>query len=348
VIKMLVSTNGGDSFSPMTPAATGVTTASAFLPSTDGWPHLPGGAFRLVTVPTACVFGTRVTVAWEDFREGVGRIYYAQSPDGGSSWSTGVSGSPLLTDPILSNFHHFLPQIIADPAGVLGCSFYEFGPKPTSLLIDVMMAESYDGGATFHYFTVTEQPWDPVVDAPWSHGDSRVTFIGDYFGIDASGTGFYPLWTDTRTGIQELWTAIVPERRCTFIIERSTLGQDEIDARRGQPGGPVVPDAFRVVVDGFSGPQLGVTGPGATGGRHEHHLHRRHAGYGRVRPGSAAVHGPLQHRLRRDRHSVQFPGRHQDRDPTRDGAHRFGGCGNRAHQATEPIHPARRPGLAQH
>lgn len=127
-----------------------------------------------------------------------------------------------------------------------------------------MMAESYDGGASFHFFTVTDQPWDPTVDAPWAHGDSQVTFIGDYFGIDASSAGFYPLWTDTRTGIQELWTAIVPERRCTFIVERSTIGQDEIDARRGQPGGPVVPDAFRVVVDGFSGPQLGLTGPAST------------------------------------------------------------------------------------
>jgi len=128
----------------------------------------------------------------------------------------------------------------------------------------VMMAESYDGGTMFHYFTVTDKPWDPTSDAPWAHGDSKVTFIGDYFGIDASGEGFYPIWTDTRTGIQELWTAIVPERRCAFIIERSTLGQDEIDARRGQPGGPVVPDAFRVVVDGFSGAQLGLTGPGST------------------------------------------------------------------------------------
>src|SRR5262249_12394752 len=143
-------------------------------------------------------------------------------------------------------------------------SFYEFGPKPSTLLIDVMMAESYDGGSTFQYFTVTDGPWDPVVDAPWAHGDSNVTFIGDYFGIDSSSAGFHPTWTDRRTGIQELWTGIVPERRCAFIVERSTLGQDEIDARRGQPGGPVVPEAFRVVVDGFSGPQLGITGPSST------------------------------------------------------------------------------------
>ncbi len=263
IIKMLVSTDGGDSFSAVTPAATGVKGAAAVLPSPNGWPNLPGGTFRVVTVPTACAFGQTVTVAWDDFRDGVGRIYYAQSPDRGVSWTTGVSGIPMLTDPIPANFHHFFPQIITDPNGVIGCTFYEFGPKPTTPLIDVMMAESYDGGASFNYFTVTERAWDPAVDAPWAHGNPNVTFIGDYFGIDASGEGFYPLWTDTRTGIQELWTAIVPERRCTFIVERSTLGQDEIDARRGQPAGPVVPDAFRVVVDGFSGVQLGVTGPGS-------------------------------------------------------------------------------------
>src|SRR6185503_18115791 len=84
--------------------------------------------------------------------------------------------------------------------------------------------------------------------------------------IDASNLGFYPLWTDTRTGIQELWGDIVPVKRIAFIIERSTLGQDEIDARRGLPGGPVVPDAFRIVVDGFRAAQLGISGTGDTRG----------------------------------------------------------------------------------
>jgi len=262
-IRLLVSSNGGDSFSEATPPATGVTGAAAVLPSPFGWPNLPGANFRLVTAPTACVFGQTVTVAWDDFREGVGRIYYALSPDRGATWTTGDSGSPMLTDPIPANVHHFFPQIITDPNGVIGCTFYEFGPKPVTPLIDVMMAESYDHGASFSFFTVTDRAWDPALDAPLARGNPNVTFIGDYFGIDASSRGFYPLWTDTRTGIQELWTAVVPERRCTFIVERSTLGQDEVDARRGQPGGAVVPDAFRIVVDGFNGAQLGATGPGS-------------------------------------------------------------------------------------
>lgn len=263
-IKMLVSNDGGDSFHPATSPATGVTTLSSSLPHINGWPVLPGGNFRVLTLPTACVYGQTVAVAWDDFREGSSRIYYALSHDGGGSWVTGASGQPLLTSSIPANQHHILPQIIADPAGVFGCAFYEFGPKPATPMIDVIMAQSFDNGATFDHFIVTDQPWNPTIDAPWSHGDSAVTFIGDYFGIDASGKGFYPLWTDTRTGIQELFTAIVPEKKCAFVVNRSTLGQDEVDARRGLPGGAVIPDAFRVVVDGFTAGELGVTGSGST------------------------------------------------------------------------------------
>jgi hypothetical protein len=46
-----------------------------------------------------------------------------------------------------------------------------------------------------------------------------------------------------------------------FLVERSTLGQDEIDARRNLPGGPVVKDAFRVVVDGFAAGDIGINSP---------------------------------------------------------------------------------------
>ncbi len=212
-IKMIVSKDGGDSFHQAVSPATGVSTISASsLPTIDGWKVFPGGNFRVLTIPTACVFGQMVAVAWADLREnGVSRIYYALSIDGGTSWTSGPSGQPLLTGVLPSNLHHFHPQIVTNPSGVIGCAFYEFGPKPTTPLIDVIMAWSYDQGASFiDQLTVTDQAWDPTVDAPWSHGNSNVTFIGDYFGLDASNNGFYPLWTDTRTGIQELWMDKAP------------------------------------------------------------------------------------------------------------------------------------------
>jgi hypothetical protein len=266
-VKIAVSVDGGDSFHLVASPATGITTLeSSLLPwKPHGWPVFPEASFRVFTLPTACVFGQTVVVAWADFREGVSRIYYALSTNGGVSWTTGPSGQPLLTGALPASFQHFHPQLITDPNGVIGCAFYEFGPKPSTPLIDVIMAQSFDGGASFNHFTVTDQPWDPTIDAPFSLVDPIASFIGDYFGLDASVRGFYPLWTDTRTGIQELWTAVVPEKDCAFIINRSTLGQDEIDARRTQPrnspGGLPVPDAFRVVVDGFAASDLGVTGP---------------------------------------------------------------------------------------
>jgi hypothetical protein len=265
-ISMLISSDGGDSFQALPNPATGITPlTSPPLGNVGGFNVFTGGTFRVITAATACISGTTIIVAWDDFRENVSRIYYVRSVDGGASWISPPSGQPLLLAGLNPNFQHFFPQLIADPNGVIGCTFYEFGQKPTSYLIDVIMAQSFDDGATFSNFTVTDQPWDPSVDAPWSHGDSSLTFIGDYLGIDASNRGFFPLWTDTRTGIQNLFSAIVPEKGCEFIINRSTLGEDEIKARRMQPanspGGLPVPDAFRIVVDGFDASALGLSGP---------------------------------------------------------------------------------------
>jgi hypothetical protein len=211
-IKMIVSADGGDSFHPVTSPATGITTLEASLPplKPNGWPVLPGGTFRVFTLPTACVFGQTVAVAWADYREGISRIYYALSNNGGASWSTGPSGRPLLTGALPATFQHFHPQIVSNPDGVIGCAFYEYGSHSGVDLIDVIMAQSFDGGKSFKRFRITDQPWNPAVDAPVSLVDPIASFIGEYFGLDASGKGFHPLWTDTRTGIQELWTDIVP------------------------------------------------------------------------------------------------------------------------------------------
>src|ERR1035441_731191 len=131
-----------------------------------------------------------VLVAWPDFREGVSRIYYARSNDAGATWLTGSSGQPLLSQSISPNFQHFHPQMRIDPNGVVGCTFYEFGPKPSNYLIDVILSQSFDHGVSFNYFIVTDQPWDPALDAPLAEAYPHTTFIGDYFGLDASDSGF--------------------------------------------------------------------------------------------------------------------------------------------------------------
>jgi hypothetical protein len=108
--------------------------------------------------------------------------------------------------------HDFHPQVAAAPDGTIGCAFYEYGPTgagaPPPNLINVVLAVSTDGGATFtDRINVSNQAWNPALDAPNADANPAVTFIGDYFGLAASTLGFFPFWTDTRTGIQEIWTA---------------------------------------------------------------------------------------------------------------------------------------------
>jgi hypothetical protein len=208
-ITMFISSDGGNSFGrAATDPATDITTIESRLPSE----RFPGAKFRVLTLPTASAgAGQRVIAAWSDFRDGVARIYSALSTDGGNSWLTGFSGKPLLPlAHIPPDEQHFHPQIVIDSQGTVGCAFYRMKPSGTDMSIDVILAQSSDGGLTFpDVRVVTDRGWDPETDAPWTRGDKTFTFIGDYFGLDASCFGFHPLWTDTRTGIQELWTDIV-------------------------------------------------------------------------------------------------------------------------------------------
>ncbi len=217
-IKFVKSTDGGDSFSAPAVAVSNLTNLRSVLPIVDNFPEFPGATFRVLTLPSICTgTGNTILVAWADGREvqagsNKSRIYYRRSIDGGTTWQGGPSGQPLLTGSVASSAFQqdFHPQIRSTPTGTIGCAFYEFGPRgggefPPSL-IDVFLAVSTDDGATFpNRALVTDRPWDPAVDAPLSHGDPKVTFIGEYFGLGASRLGFFPFWTDTRTGTQEIF-----------------------------------------------------------------------------------------------------------------------------------------------
>lgn len=233
-IKFVKSTNGGDSFSAPAIAASGITTLSAF-PATEGWPTFPGATFRILTLPTGCTgTGNNVIFAWADAREIIGgqrraRIYYRRSADGGNTWQGSASGEPLLTGAVTSasDKHDFHPQLISMPTGEIGCAFYEYGPTgggefPPNL-IHVILAVSTDNGATFqNRVTVTDQAWDPTVDAPIVHDTTSVTFIGDYFGLDASRLGFFPFWSDTRTGVQEMFVSRLTVNPADVFIRDSS------------------------------------------------------------------------------------------------------------------------------
>ncbi|MDB5071328.1 MAG: exo-alpha-sialidase [Candidatus Eremiobacteraeota bacterium] len=201
------STDGGDTFSAVTAVVSGVSSLSTFLPNIDGFFHFPNGTFRVYTIVTSSVAaGNKLIVAWADFREGVSRIYYRIASGGGATWLGPASGQPLLPSYGHPDQQHFHPQLSEAGNDAIGCAFYEYGPKDTKLLIDVLVSYSCSDGTSFgNPLTVTDDPWDPAVNAPLSHGISGITFIGEYFGFFGSQDWFAVVWTDTRTGVQELF-----------------------------------------------------------------------------------------------------------------------------------------------
>jgi hypothetical protein len=210
-IVMTTSPDGGDSFAAPTTIVSGLTPITGAPPGFD-FPVLPGGVFRVLTLPTGCAgSGGTFVVAWADQQDGDTHIYMRRSTNHGASFSGPASGKRMLTGGVASapGMHEFHPQLANTPDGEIGCAFYLFGPHdggefPQSL-IDVVFAASTNNGSTFpNRVTVTDTPWDPTVDAPHSHGTPE-TFIGEYFGLDATKNGFFPLWTDTRTGVQEIY-----------------------------------------------------------------------------------------------------------------------------------------------
>jgi hypothetical protein len=117
-----------------------------------------------------------------------------------------------------------MPQLAATSNGKIGCAFYTFGTDDgfNKHLINVYMVASYDDGLTFPYWTkVTDSGWDPLINAPVSHGHKDgvpdLHFIGDYFGIAATDDFFMPFWTDTRTGVQEIFCDRVETKKFNYI-----------------------------------------------------------------------------------------------------------------------------------
>jgi hypothetical protein len=189
-----------------------------------------------------------VLVAWADAREGGDRqrIYY-QRLRATDDRLLGPSGAPLLaTNAISRRPHqaHFMPQLAIDPSGTIGCAFYEYGPKRNDSpkgLIDVQLVISTNRGRSFrNQLTVTDWPWDPSVDLVVD--ENRNGFIGDYFGLTASTFGFFPLWTDTRTRVQEIFNAQVVVARVPFTWEVRPRTLDFVLA----PGSEMVDKSVRI------------------------------------------------------------------------------------------------------
>jgi Neuraminidase (sialidase) len=133
-----------------------------------------------------------VYVVWQDARfNGFQRdqVAFARSTDGGRTWSTPVRISTH------NETQAFTPAIRVDDEGNIGVTYYDFrknDPDTKELETDVWFTRSTDGGRTWSEERVTPESFD-MRQAPVARG----YFVGDYEGLSALGTTFYPFWSQS-------------------------------------------------------------------------------------------------------------------------------------------------------
>jgi hypothetical protein len=146
----------------------------------------------------------KVYAVWQDARfNGFQRdqIAFSSSDDGGLTWSAPVRISTH------NETQAFTPAIRVDGEGNIGVTYYDFrndDPSTEPLDTDAWFTRSTDGGAHWTEERLTPQSFD-MRQAP----DANGFFVGDYEGLTALGTTFYPFWSQSDSSGTNVFAATV-------------------------------------------------------------------------------------------------------------------------------------------
>jgi hypothetical protein len=192
------STNGGVSFSaPTYPFGAAFGSASIVSPQ-------PNQSHRVNAFPNIETDPTRPNYVYvvgsdDDDTPAVAdasNIFFTRSTNNGSTWSTRIK----LNDDGLTRNQYF-PWMAVNDKGDIAVMWYDTRLDPLNHNIDVFCTVSYDGGLT----------WTPnarMTDVSFNPNTGQFggnSFFGDYNGMTAGGNKFHALWTDGRTGEQEIF-----------------------------------------------------------------------------------------------------------------------------------------------
>jgi hypothetical protein len=145
-------------------------------------------------------------VAYEDYSAGVDNVLMTASYDGGATWS-----SPIQVNDNVSAVDEFQPNLSVSSSGTVSVAWYDrrlacpASGSSEGTAAGIALDPSASGATNYcvnssvqfydaalsplgHNIRLTQHTWDPQLNAPHtgSPGGSA-TFIGDYFGNDASG-----------------------------------------------------------------------------------------------------------------------------------------------------------------
>lgn len=163
-----------------------------------------------------------VYTIWSDVRTGTSRLLFAKSVDQGKHWT---SPRVVFTTNDASDAQ-YQPSINLNKAGIVGISW--FNGSMVRNTVSEMFAISSDDGETFSSPVAISSVLSPLktpaalqysalaLNEPegaffdFTTPGARYPSGGDYMDLasDPDG-GFHPIWIDSRTGVNQVWTATV-------------------------------------------------------------------------------------------------------------------------------------------
>ena len=205
--------------------------------------HACGGPPSLAADRSGGPFHDHLYLTWTDLRSGRCEVLWIKSSDKGKTWSRpfivsdDLPAGPSERSPDPS--FHMMSMVAVNKEGVIGVMWYDPRDGHDKDGYSVRFSASLDGGETFlPSVCVSEVPasyevkkWQFWMQAEGG-GDSEPNAGGGNFkgsfgvnpwpghttGMASSADGaFHPFWIDNRTGLTQVWTAIVTVQGRAFV-----------------------------------------------------------------------------------------------------------------------------------
>lgn len=175
------------------------------LVDTEAWPDEINGDILVFPYPalTSDVnlqspYLGNLYLAYMDLNHTDMDIFFIKSEDNGLSWSEPVR---INDDNELNGHDQFHPWLSVDESGVIHAIFYDRRLDPANYFFNLYYTKSEDGGETWsdneRISNVSSSPGDAILAG----------LIGEYIGLSAWQGEVAMVWTDTRTGNQDVFSA---------------------------------------------------------------------------------------------------------------------------------------------